>query len=457
MKTLLPLALVGIIIATGCQDRAPGGDAGTGGSDGGTGGSDGGTGGSDGGTGGNDGGTGGNDGGSGGSDGGSGGSDGGSGGREEPEVPFPNLIPPATGQAGATAPDGWTFLADDGVLGMGEWSRDADGSVVLYTEVSGGSPAGHARWWFTPIRLTGGRFYEYADEHRSYGKSRLIWSCQPENGERRFHYAWQTSSASVWTRSSFRFYVPETCDVTVMNVLDHPGYLETRHHELREVAPAPLPRPLVSIAFDDGYASSATVAAPALEALGMHGSFYLVNGWLGRAPYLAADAAASLARAGHELGCHSASHPVMPDVPAGQLRDEIEGCLRQVERLGASGGLAYPFGEFDEVVETYAKTQARYIRTSLSGLNDATVDPSRIRILAVTTETTTAEIEQAIDSAAATSTWLVLLFHDLGTPNESDPYTTDRGQFDEVLRYLASSGNQVLPVGEALDEVARAR
>ena len=369
--------------------------------------------------------------------------------------PLPNRIANPSVEEGSTAPAGWTFLADDGVEATGTWTREAaDGARALQIDLEPGSGAGHARWWFDPVELTGGRFYEYAALQRSYGRGRLIWSCE-RGGERSFHSAWQSSSASSWERTAFRFFLPEDCAVTVMHVLDRPGFLQTDAHELREVAPAPLPRPIVSLAFDDGYASVRTVAAPALEARGMRGSFYVPSEWLGDENRLDADDVRALVDAGHEIGSHGATHRALPEVAVHELQDEIEGSLRQLERLGAAGGLAYPFGEFDEVVESFATTRARYVRTSLQGLNDATLDPARIRIHPVTADSTTASLLAAIDEARRTSTWLVLLFHDLGEPTAGAPYTTGTDQFVEVVDYLSIRGIAVLPVIEALAETGR--
>jgi len=377
-------------------------------------------------------------------------------GAEEEALPdraAPNWIANPSVESGDGTPAGWTFLADDGVDAHAVWTTGdaADGARSLRVEVAAGSGPGHARWWFDPVELPGGRFYEYADLHRSYGRGRLVWSCERE-GARRFQAAWQSHPAPSWERTSFRFYVPESCAVTVMHLLDEPGWLETDAHELREAAPAPLARPLISFAFDDGYASAASIVAPALEARGMRGSFYVPSEWIGAEGRLAAADLHALVAAGHEIASHGASHRPLPEVPARELRDEIDGSLRQLAPFGASGGLAYPFGEFDEVVESYARSRARYLRTSLQGPNDATADRARIRIHPVTAESTTGSLLAAVDDAERTSTWLVLLFHDLGEPSGGDPYSTDRGQFETVLDHVASRGITVLPVVEALDE-----
>lgn len=350
-------------------------------------------------------------------------------------------------------PVGWTFLADDGVVARGS-VREEEGWSFLHTDVDPGSGPGHARWWFEPVQLSGGRFYEYTDSYRSYGTGRLIWSCEAD-GARRFHWAGQSSSSPTWSRTAFRFFVPADCLATVMHLLDRPGYLDTRLHALREVAPAPLEGAWVSIAFDDGNESHFHVAARELEEHGVRGTFYLVTDWLGRGGYLSWEQAGEMAAKGHEIGSHTASHRPLTEVPAGQLRDEVEGSLLQLARVGAAGGLAYPFGDFDEVVEPYAASRARYVRTSLEGMNDATLDPTRIRVFPVTAATTAHELERAVDDAVRARGWQVFLFHDLGEPVESDPYRTDPALLRGLLGALHERDVSVLPVVEVVEALGR--
>ncbi len=364
-----------------------------------------------------------------------------------------NLIGNSTLEAGSEGPEGWFFLSDDGVDAVGHRAAE-DGTALLHTEILKGSAPGHARWWFEPVALQGGKFYEYADTYRSYGTARLVFSHETVS-ERRFHSAWQSSTSSEWARTRFRFYVSEDSHSTVMHLLDRPGYLETSSHSLREVAPAPFDRPMVSITFDDGDESNLTIAAPELERRGWRGSFYVILDSLNEEGHLGSEQVRTLANRGHEIGSHSASHRPLVEVSTEELRDEVEGSLLQLAKLGAGRGFAYPAGEFDELVEHYVGSKARYIRTSLHGLNDATFDRRRIRVYAVTTETTWEDLERAIDDVIRTRTWLVFLFHDLGAPGAGSPYRTDSTQFVQLLTALEQAEVEVLPVQQVLEQLGK--
>lgn len=362
-----------------------------------------------------------------------------------------NLLDPLPLSGGQASPDGWSFLADDGVIAKGAWSSE-DGTPYLQTEISPGSGPGHARWLFDRVPLEGGAFYEYSDEYRSFGTGRLLWSCETAEGTR-YYSASQSSTSRSWTEQRFRFYVSEDCLGMVLHLLDSPGVLDTRRHSLREIAAAPLSQAMVSISFDDGHESNLSIGALELERRGWRGSFYLAPELLEGEGYLSWAQAEGLAAKGHEIGAHSSTHRSLVEVPADELRDEVLGSLLQLEAIGARGGFAYPYGEFNEVIEPYVAANARYVRSSLHGLNDRRLDPARLKVIPVTSETTSAELTRSLDDAVATSSWIIFLFHDLGAVDSSDEYRTDAAQFVELLDSLAERQLRVLPVLEALESI----
>lgn len=119
----------------------------------------------------------------------------------------------------------------------------------------------------------------------------------------------------------------------------------------------------------------------------------------------------------------------------------------------APEGIAYPFGDFSEQVETETQRFHRYARTSLVGLNDRSTDPYRLRIVPVTRESTQAELHSWVKDAERTSTWLIFLFHDLQEETSNFDYTTSLAQYIQLLDFIQSRRLTVLPVKEALKEL----
>jgi len=361
------------------------------------------------------------------------------------------------------APAGWTFNRWGRSAAKGTWleSGGVSGGGALRVEVSRHGD-GDAKWHFRRVRLAGDAWYSYSDFHRSDGRSRMVLSCRRgSDGVVSYRNIWQSEASAAWRREEVRFYLGPAadCEATIFHLVDRTGFLETSLAALVPVEPRPLARPLVSLAFDDGWKSAVTTARADLEERGFTGSYYLVKSFIGDpgGRYAsAADLRALLAasRKGHEIGSHTAYHHLLGSLSAPLRRQELRENLDWLRGLGVTGaGLAYPFGDFDDRVGVEARALHPYARTSFDGLNDAATDRYRITVLPVTAGTETAEILARIDDAVRTSTWLVLLFHDVGAPDPADPYRTSTTQFTAVLDRLAEGDAAVVTVAAALKEI----
>lgn len=378
-----------------------------------------------------------------------------------------NLVPNSalsTPDANAGAPAGWTFNVWGRNIATGSWlpSPEVPGGHALRVNVSQYKD-GDAKWYFDPIRLTDDTWYSYQDLHRSDGRSRLILSCrQTATGAVWHRTIGQSGASASWQQESVRFYIGPLagCEATILHLVDRNGFLETAHPILARVQPKRLARSLVSVAFDDGWKSAVTTARTDLEARGLVGSYYLVKSLIDHPGGQYASTSdllalvADAAKKGHEIGSHTAHHDPLSLLPAGQLRVELKENLDWLLGHGVTRpGLAYPFGDFDGTVETEARSMHPYARTSLDGLNDGTTDRYRIRVRAVTDQTDTASILASIDDAIRSSTWLVLLFHDIGPSDPANPYRTSRAQYLTILDRLTARDATVVTVAAALEEL----
>ena len=83
----------------------------------------------------------------------------------------------------------------------------------------------------------------------------------------------------------------------------------------------------VSLTFDDGMLCHYTDVAPALEANGLRGTFWIIGSNMGKDepeyPWMTWEQVADLSRRGHEISNHSWTHPSLPSLTADELRYEV--------------------------------------------------------------------------------------------------------------------------------------
>ncbi len=375
-----------------------------------------------------------------------------------PSLSEGNLIGnPGAEIAQGSRPAGWTSDSYGELKAEMLWRQDSpfSGQHFLSAQISGYGSEGDAKWFFDPVRLAGGKWYEYRDQYRADGRNRQLYSCTPVGGSRRFYNASQTHATPGWQESMFRFYLPVDCDVTVIHSLDRNGFLHTDHHSLRAVENRPLKEPMVSITFDDIWKTAYTRGAADLDKHGFKGSFYITRLYTETPAdsYASLDDVKDLIKRGHELGSHSHRHTALSTMAAPDLIEDTRKITTLLQQLNVpSSGVAYPFGDFDDKVETEIQRYHTYARTSLLGLNDATASRYRLRIVAVTTETTTADLLRWIQAAQDSKTWLILLFHDLGEPAPRNPYTTSYDQYLQILDDLKARNMKVVTVEQGLKE-----
>jgi peptidoglycan/xylan/chitin deacetylase (PgdA/CDA1 family) len=161
---------------------------------------------------------------------------------------------------------------------------------------------------------------------------------------------------------------------------------------------ASLPKRPVIITFDDGFQGCADHAVPVLRTQGFTAMFYLVAGLMGRTsrwlrpelgmelPLMSWDTARSVAAEGFRFGAHTLTHPRLPGVDPARRRDELVHARGRMEdELGHSiVHLAYPYGDFDQIVQA-AAAEAGYVtacstRPGRSGPDDDLLALHRVTV-----------------------------------------------------------------------------
>lgn len=179
---------------------------------------------------------------------------------------------------------------------------------------------------------------------------------------------------------------------------------------------------IVSLEFDDGWAD-ATIAQSLLSANGIHATFFVNSGFLGRTNRLTLAQVQSIAADGNEIGGHTIDHPHLLTLSADDQKREI--CDDRSALLAdgfAVSDFAYPYGEFDATTEQIVAQCGYDSAREVAGLgcngcpfgeSIPPVDPYRTRTAAgVTSTTTLATLESFVTNAEQSNGgWVQIVFH----------------------------------------------
>ncbi|PYX48230.1 MAG: hypothetical protein DMG79_12345 [Acidobacteria bacterium] len=156
----------------------------------------------------------------------------------------------------------------------------------------------------------------------------------------------------------------------------------------------------VVITFDDGCETDLEVAAPVLSSLGFGATFYVTAGFLGRRGYMTEAQLRELCSRGFDVGCHSMTHPYLPDLDDAGLQREIFEAKSRLEQIMGKrvDHFSCPGGRFNKrVVHAVKRAGYRTLATSRPHLNSRSTNPfalGRIAVLCDTTEEQLATICQ---------------------------------------------------------------
>ena len=128
------------------------------------------------------------------------------------------------------------------------------------------------------------------------------------------------------------------------------------------------------VTFDDGYREATETAVEVLGEIGLPATFFLPAGLLGKdlptswglRRVIDADGARAIGDAGHEVGAHTISHPMLPKIPVRDAEREIVDSGGMLRALGLSvDTFAYPKGAYDERVRRLVEAAGYRLAVSI--------------------------------------------------------------------------------------------
>jgi peptidoglycan/xylan/chitin deacetylase (PgdA/CDA1 family) len=222
--------------------------------------------------------------------------------------------------------------------------------------------------------------------------------------------------------------------------------------------------PLVSFTFDDVPESAYTNGAAILENRGIRGTFYVAGGRCGRANTIMGwrlidrDQVRALHDKGHEVGCHTFSHPRVDLLDARAVENECRQNRDFMRELCAGIELTnfcYPFGRVSLPRKWQLEEHYDSCRGIDKGINAGIVDLGLLRVIELYDRTLTRDkLAHILRENRNRNGWLIFYTHDVAeTPSSI-------GCSPQLLRATVEAVQAAempcLPIREALTEIGYA-
>lgn len=211
----------------------------------------------------------------------------------------------------------------------------------------------------------------------------------------------------------------------------------------------------ISFTFDDDCANQLTVGVPLFAKYDRCATFYLVRDWAGDNWAAWNEAAA----AGHEIGCHTVSHPNLAQLGDAEVEAQLKDCQQMLDSVIEQKHLptlAYPFCDVPKNMKIVSDNYiaARVCDGRIEPSNPA--DMSKISSFMVGKFypfNSCDSLVKLFERTREANGWCTLTFHELDNGPGYSPFPGD--ELDKTLAYLTNEENGSVYWVAPFAEVAR--
>lgn len=195
----------------------------------------------------------------------------------------------------------------------------------------------------------------------------------------------------------------------------------------------------ITYTFDDNLQNQLDIVAPIFDKHGVKGTFYVVCDWVDDW-----SAWAMMAQNGHEIGCHTISHPSLSQIEDGQVLEELVHAKEIVQDNITSSScvtIAYPYCS---VPNDTLLVEKNFIGARICNNHIEPQTPENFNTISsfgVGSESNYQTAESVISIFEKTryeQGWSVLLFHEIDKGNGYSPYSS--AALDSTLTYIDNQG-----------------
>ncbi|MGN6441089.1 MAG: polysaccharide deacetylase family protein [Arthrobacter sp.] len=202
--------------------------------------------------------------------------------------------------------------------------------------------------------------------------------------------------------------------------------------------------------FDDGWASQYNNGLPILKKYGVPATLYVLSGSINTPDYMSQAQIQAFADRGDEIASHTVTHPDLTKLSAAQLENELaqsKATLQQMFGPSAALDFASSYGAYNATTTAAVQKQYATQRNTDDGFNaQPGFNPYNILVQNVDSSTTTATVQRWINTAKASNTWLVLVYHEVGASVGQDIYHTGTAVLDSHMAAVKNSGLPMVTV-----------
>ncbi len=377
---------------------------------------------------------------------------------DEPVLHRPNLINnnELSGE-GNGPPAGWSTFSSGNNEAQFTAVRESN-VPYLRTRITAYQD-GDAEWNHAPIAVEPGQYMQFSVEYRSDAPVRVTTEYALDDRKRLFVKLMDLPPASEWTRVQAFAEAPARAVEATMNVvLEQNGTLETGNYVVRDFTrqgQRQFKRPLVSIAFDDAWASSYHTTSRIMDYLGYKTTYYFSPDSIGEPSFLNDGHLNQLIKSGNQLASSGNERIDLTTLNARQLERHLR--LAQNYFMMEFGNQNIDFapwyGHYDHEVQWLA---SKYYRSSLSaeeGTNTKqNLDVYNLKTLYVDRNMTLQRFQAALDDAARKNGWVILVYHRVQDGPVSDGAVSSKA-FADQMELVNKNDITVKTVEDALSEV----
>lgn len=323
----------------------------------------------------------------------------------------------------------------------------------LTTVVSDIVTGGQAGWYFDPIPVSSGEEYVISGDYTSDAPVLFVAEYKMNTGTyQKDRMSWLVQTAS-YVPVSGTIQVPDGAqEMTAYFMLENNGSVTVKNITVKKLPSGAFDQGMLTLNFDDGFATSYVDVFPLLKKLGLTATHYIVSDYVGYPRYMTASQILDLQTAGEEIGAHTTKHPRLTLLSEDDLIHEIFSSKKELESMGFSiSTFDYPYGSVNNFVRAEA-VKAGYMgaRSTLRGFNTKNTDPFMLRDQHVEKSTQFAEIKAYIDQAITNKTWLVLEFHDTVSAEKGLNEAISPQLLSQILSYIKETNIHVVTMKQGI-------